>query len=671
MEGYVTEGIVGRRNRPPRVAARPVRLFSPFQSVFALASALLILTAGLSSPLTAQITGRWKISLDRASASPAMGELILSDSGGAPSGRLLLETRDTAWISLSDERVDSAGQVSFVAGGADPIRFDGHLNGDEIIGTATDQQGRHQWRAVRLRDDDEFYAALPRFRQRQLVIPMERQYRIPGRWLVAATRAGETIAASRRRYQQIAAGAGLSPLPPESLGTAGLYRAMGLLNRQEIVAADVRTLQQIRAALGGGGAIQKFDYLFRPQGAWLVDIHDVALARARRPFPSLDWESARPALDAAGLLDTKLPGVETIPLAIYRLFVLSRTDTGTFRSTRERLRQADAASAAAIASLLQGYDEATQWYVAAMRFLVEQRWISGPSGRRSPADRVRETWGDPAPIPDVQVKLFGYPEGAERVGTEAGLFRLIMAPRNAPAEDWLARHGDADLVEALHRLTVSADERAVLEMAGQTYALSSVSEYAAASFGGFLEPRDVILLDPSYQPLMALGTVIHEWQHILHEHRRQLEPAGAGFRVEGQAIVVRALDPFLAEGFAEWLTEVILAPAFHEFPLLAFGEAEKRVCLPDDNPHNLGYLLVRTLAGALADVPATVAILVRDGTSPNDVLRDRRVLHAWSGFSGADRVVARRGDPVLIPQVEFTVDDGQPELIESRIIGWP
>ncbi|MEO8198876.1 MAG: hypothetical protein ABI679_00010 [Gemmatimonadota bacterium] len=621
--------------------------------------------------MSAQVAGRWKISLERGPGSTTMGELRLETPANQVRGQLLLENSDSAWVSLSDGRIDSAGLMSFVVKLPQPVHFEGRLAGDELAGTASDQRGRFRWRGVLLREDDEYYAAPPRFRQRQLVIPADILYRIPGKWIAAASRAGETPAAARRRYQDIAVRSGVSPLPAESLGTAGLYRAMGLLNRKETVSASIRTLEQIRTVLGADSSIRKFDYLFRPQGTWLVDIHDVALARARRPFPGLGWESARPALAAAGLLDSTLAGVEIIPLAVYRLFVLSESDTAVFNATRLRIKSGDAVSAAAVASLLQGYAEASQWYVAAIRFLMEQQWIGDHAARRSPADLVRAFWGEPAPLPEIQVKLFGYPEGAERVGSDSGLFNLIFTPENAPAQDWLRRHGAPALVTAAHRLRPVHDDRTVFQLGTAVYAVSSLGEYAASSYGGFLEARDAILLDPSYQPLMALGTLVHEWQHLLHEHRRQSTLRGSGFRLEGGQVLVWPLDPFLAEGLAEWLTEVALAPAYQEYPFLAFGEAEKRVCLPDDNPHNLGYLMVRTLAGTLGDPLATVALLVRAGTTPEEVLRDHRVATAWGRFPGADRVFPRRGGPVLIPQVTFTVEDGEPGLVEFRIIGSP
>jgi hypothetical protein len=120
---------------------------------------------------------------------------------------------------------------------------------------------------------------------------------------------------------------------------------------------------------------------------------------------------------------------------------------------------------------------------------------------------------------------------------------------------------------------------------------------------------------------------------------------------------------------AEWLTEEILAPVAKEYPLIAFGEAEKRVSLPEENPHHLGYRLVRALAATLHEVPATLNLLLLGGSDPAIIMNDRRVVSAWGRLSGADRVIPRRGGPVLIPQVVFTVEDGATEVLESRILG--
>jgi hypothetical protein len=303
-----------------------------------------------------------------------------------------------------------------------------------------------------------------------------------------------------------------------------------------------------------------------------------------------------------------------------------------------------------------------------MRFLLQQQWLPGRSLPRSPVDLVRSIWGDSATIPDIQCRVFGYPEGAVRIGTDDRIVRAVLVPANAPAVDWLNRHGTPALVEVLHRLPVPFPAPTRLNAGGELFRLSSVEQYARESFSGFLEPRDVILLDPSYQPLLALGTLIHEWQHILHERARQREPAAGTFRPQGDQLRVTQLDPFLAEGLAEWLTEEMLAPVNLQFPLLLFGEAEKRASLSNDDPHQLGYIMVQSLARALGDPRATLDLLVRSGNDPALILADRRVSRAWSRYSAPDRLLQRRGDRVLLPQVVFTIEDNHPDLVESDIL---
>jgi len=237
--------------------------------------------------------------------------------------------------------------------------------------------------------------------------------------------------------------------------------------------------------------------------------------------------------------------------------------------------------------------------------------------------------------------------------------------------EWLARHGSAALVDVMHRLVIPQGDRTTLELGEQRFRLSSVGDLAAESFNGFLEPQDVILLDPSYEPLLALGTLVHEWQHILHEHARMANASSGAFAMTRRQVVMRPLDPFLAEGLAEWLSEDILSPITATYPLLAFGEAEKRASLPEANPHNLGYVMVRALAAALHDGSRTLHLLVAKGTDPSAVVRDPRVARAWAGRTGTDRVIPRHGNSTLVPEVIFTIEDEQPDIVETHIITRP
>ena len=157
--------------------------------------------------------------------------------------------------------------------------------------------------------------SLPRFRQLQIRFqPASPNLTLPGRWLTAAATLGETPEAMRAAYTELSLRAGLTPLPPDSVARVGLLRVMGLFRRAELAAASINALERIRSQLSSDTAVARFDYLFHPRGGrWQTDIHDVALARARRPFPTLTWESLRPGLSAAGLLQEDQPGVESIP----------------------------------------------------------------------------------------------------------------------------------------------------------------------------------------------------------------------------------------------------------------------------------------------------------------------------------------------------------------------
>ena len=511
--------------------------------------------------------------------------------------------------------------------------------------------------------------SLPRFRQLQIRFePASPNLTLPGRWLAAATRLGETTEAMRTAYTELSLRSGLTPLPPDSVTRFGLLRVMGLFRRAELVAAAIATLEKIRPRLKSDTAQARFDYLFRPNGRWQVDIHDVALARARRPFPTLTWESTRSALATAGLLENEQPEVESVPFALYRLYVQSHVDTAAFRAALQKLRRNDPATAAQITSLVNSYEEAAQWFVNAITFLLDQRWIPAGDLRESPAERVREIWRSAVPVPEIRARPFGYPEGAVRIGTDTFLVRSLIVPENASAQEWFKRNGSEELVATLHRLALPSSEQTRLKVGDDIYRLSSVKQYAGESFSGFLEPRDLILLDPSYQPVLALGTLIHEWQHILGERARQADRASGAFRLSAEEATLIQLDPFLAEGFAEWLSEVTLAGVREDFPLFGFGEAEKRISLAQNDPHQLGYLIVRALAQSLNDVQATRLLLIRSGANPELVLRDPRIRRAWAAYRGPDRTMARRGEPLLLPMAVFTIEDGQPDLVQSQII---
>jgi hypothetical protein len=166
--------------------------------------------------------------------------------------------------------------------------------------------------------------------------------------------------------------------------------------------------------------------------------------------------------------------------------------------------------------------------------------------------------------------------------------------------------------------------------------------------------------------------VVHEWQHLLFR-RRQLE-SFAGSLGNKAHITVRlpGVQPHLAEGFAEWSSERILAPLAGRWPLLGFGELEKRAGLAQsnaDDQHAIGYTLVRALASALSDPAATTNLLLRYAEDPSRIPAQPALRKAWSKYRGAaDRTFRTPTLKMLIPEVTFTIEDGFPDVIATRIL---
>jgi hypothetical protein len=212
----------------------------------------------------------------------------------------------------------------------------------------------------------------------------------------------------------------------------------------------------------------------------------------------------------------------------------------------------------------------------------------------------------------------------------------------------------------------------LLQAGSESIRLTTVPRQSRESLNGFLEPRDLIAIDPGYSPLLALGTVVHEWQHLLFR-RRQLEDFAAALRPGALALVeVPGIEPHLAEGFAEWSSERILAPLHARWPLLALGELEKRAGLGAgnvDDQHSIGYALVRALAEALGNVAGTTRLLLQNAEYPGLIATKPELRRAWKAHGRApDRVMAVPARKILIPEVTFTVEDGFPDIIATRIV---
>jgi hypothetical protein len=169
-----------------------------------------------------------------------------------------------------------------------------------------------------------------------------------------------------------------------------------------------------------------------------------------------------------------------------------------------------------------------------------------------------------------------------------------------------------------------------------------------------------------------LGAVVHEWQHLLFR-RSQLEAFAQSLQPDPLPVVeIPAVEPLVAEGFAEWTTERILEPLQSRWPLLALGELEKRAGLASngaDDQHSTGYALVATLAAALDDPAKTAGLLLSHAEHPADIARLPELRRAWKKYGRErDRMLPTPPRRILIPEVTFTVEDGYPDVVMSRIL---
>ncbi|MFL5401236.1 MAG: hypothetical protein ACJ8BF_00270 [Gemmatimonadales bacterium] len=483
-------------------------------------------------------------------------------------------------------------------------------------------------------------------------------------------------------YVSAAAGSGIVPLDGATLPSQRYQHVMGLYRRAELKAASRRTLESIRSAIPTDSIRARFDSIFRPRGEWILDLHDAALAWARDQARGFDLNSARTGLAAAGLLPSgdSASAVEPVFRALYGLTVLAANDSAGLADARNDLRRADASSAAAVLLLLQGYMESQRWFAAAVNFFLTEPWAPHAGSGRSLGDYVREDWrrvqasatGSEAPTPELRVRVFGYPQAVPHYGVPRDLFDRLVWPENSAAGQWLERHGQAALLHSLRWLPPGDTSLAFLQVGRETVRLTTVPRQARERLNGFLEPSDAIAIDPGYSPLLALGALVHEWQHI--EFRRvQLTHFAARLPPSATSIVeLPGVQPYLAEGFAEWSTERIMAPLTERWPLLGLSELEKRAGLAlesADDQHSLGYGLIRELAAVMKDPAATTRLLLRYADDPAAIVREPAVRAAWKRYRGArDYVFAAPSSRVLIPEVTFTIEDGYPDVVATRIL---
>ncbi|MGH7592352.1 MAG: hypothetical protein ACRELE_00645, partial [Gemmatimonadales bacterium] len=342
------------------------------------------------------------------------------------------------------------------------------------------------------------------------------------------------------------------------------------------------------------------------------------------------------------------------------------TDSAAIYAGIDSLAWRDSQAAASVRALLAGYDEAVQWWRDALRWLLQQPWLDAPAGRRSPAQLVAGFWGvDSLPLPLITAVRFGDVAAMPVLGA-AHIGPYLFQPRNAIAPEWLAGSGMQQALASWLPIRWGESPLTVV-IGGRAETVVSPWAQEQARPGAFFGEHDAIRIDPGITPIVAAAVFVHEWHHLVAAQRRLQGPQPVGLVDDGTQLTLRELDPWLAEGFAEWATEETLRPARVAGALLLFSQAEKRLAVAtrdSTDPHILGYRLVRAAAGRTT-VAALRERLVADF---HDAAALARALH----LSGASRtrtlVLSRPPNASVIPEVTFTWDDGFAFDMSRRLV---
>ncbi len=634
--------------------------------------ALIVLLGQLpvAGGLRAQAAGRWRLIMAPSPITEINGDLRLVEANGKISGTLVLETSDSAPDKITGTVSGTGGRIEFIVR-ASARRYVGRVLGDEMFGTVFrgEQTDGIAWLAERIDTAADLYIPLPKFRMRQLVLAGETSMvTIPGGWFAALDDAGIDTDEILNTYVERAAESGVPAANEPILRTYSYLQSMGLWWRDSMLAAAQTSLESVRAGIRDDTTRAHFDFLFRPNGRWQVDIHQVAAHRVQQKFPHVTWEALRPALELPGVQRGPLPPHAAVAqLLTYQLLVLSRTDSMAFASRLAEMRAVEPEAAGALERMLIGYAEAIEWYPRAMRFLLVTPWLEG----RSPADLVRAGWPDQAidaAVPEIKTRLFGLPDGAPRIAPSDSFVGMLVEPLNWTAGRWLEEQGAGALLRVLGRLPPEI-EHTVLESERGRFEVTSVAQLRHDRHSGFLEPQDAIIIAPGYHPVLALETVIHEWVHVLQQRARPLDTYA---RPTADAVWWYSPDPFVAEGLAEWYTELVLRPIVERLPLFGLGEAEKRAAMavsrPDD-PHLIGYRLFRLLYGAGGSARELIGAASLAGHDVKVLLDDYSALFPDLESSNVrDRMFSVGTVQRIVPEVVFQIDGLSPLHLQRRLI---
>lgn len=607
----------------------------------------------LAGPAGAQSEARWALMI-RGPALAERGELRLSSG----EGRLLLESADSAWMPLSGVST-AEGHIVFSLP-TTGRRFEGTSDATEMSGDLFEPDGRViRWTAERIPVGISRWPVRPRVRVKQLRLgASDSIVTLPAAWR-AALPSVATITAER---DSLARAAGLRPPTRNDLVDAQRV-ALGLDGAGRAAARALLA----RIAVGPA-ADAAFRRLFGTPDRLRFDLHQVAFASiALRQVPSDDRSPEILArglkVFANGVID--IPDTLSLYAAAWQAWSRSRTDSVESRMLLDSLTVRDPTAARAVRAIFAGYDESLGWWVEALAWLLNNRWIETPDGLRSPVALVGEFWGRALTLPPLEPTHFGSVQAVPVVGASRLGSRLVR-PLNASAVEWLAQGGTVAALSAW-RLVDNYDTLTVVR-AGQPLQLTAPAAVARSRLGGFLAGRDAIRIEPGIAPIFAIATVVHEWQHLLFEGAR-LEGSAPGVLETADEIALLDGNPWMVEGAAEWATEAVLAPGGRSTPLLRLMEAVKRGSIAltgGDDPHVLGYLLVRALAARSRTPTELRERLVQSLHDPLALARAYRLDGVVRG--GAPLRLNRPASAGIIPEMSFKWDDGLAEQLTRRLL---
>lgn len=634
------------------------RVLAPF-----LAACLMMLAPAL---VRAQDSARWVLVVEGGIPPFLRGELRIRRQQEKWAGTLAMEDADTLLL-VSDIRLagDSLWfEVPLVGG----LRFGGQRTMSGFAGSAAAADGLpRQWTATLLAPGREYYPSAPRFALRQIEITSSANAGIvPARWATPALSPGR-LAAIDSAYRRTATQSGWRPLEGAALTRERSARALGLADRSATLALLHATLADIEKGIPDPKVRQQFAALFHPSGHWLADLHEAAQwFAAPRQF---GWQlaAAAPALAAIGYLPPDAVDETALLTAAYRLAVLGSTDSLALAETLRPIDSLPPSSRQALRVLLAGYRDAEVWQAHALQFLLEAPWFPATLPVHSIEQLVRRgPMGTADSTPRIETRLFGAPQAVARAGTSDSLARLLVHLENPSALAWYDVHGPDGLLRELHLLPPAVDSTTTLAGSAGDYRLTTCRAEAAVAGTGFLEPVDAVVIEPAIPPLLAIGTAVHEWIHILYERAWQ---SGGGWTLSGSNVAgFHLASPVLSEGAAEWQAEAVLTPLATRYPLVWVLEAEKRAAMAQSDPHDphlAGYLLARELERRAGAVAAS-RLLVRYAADPVALARDPAARLPASA-TGTGLRLELPAERAVIPETRFTVEDMVPDILGARI----